>query len=35
MAHKEKRIDVRVYLTPDEHEYLKAVAQENPQLPSL
>ena len=29
MAHKEKRIDVRVYLTPDEHEYLKAVAQEN------
>ena len=29
MAHKEKRIDVRVYLTPDEHEYLKAVAAEN------
>ena len=29
MAHKEKRIDVRVYLTPDEHEYLKAVSQEN------
>ena len=29
MAHKDKRIDVRVYLEPDEHEYLKAVATEN------
>ena len=29
MAHKDKRIDVRVYLEPEEHEYLKTVAAEN------
>ncbi len=29
MAHKEPKIEVRVYLSPDEHEYLKAVAKEN------
>ena len=28
MAHKEPRDDVRVYLKPDEHQHLKAVAKE-------
>lgn len=29
MPHKDERKDVRVYFTPDEHKYLKAVAKEN------
>ncbi len=29
MAHKELRIDVRVYLRAEEHEHLKTVAKEN------
>ncbi len=29
MAHRETKIGVRVYLSPEEHEYLKAVAEEN------
>ena len=28
MAHKEPRNDVRVYLKPEEHQHLKAVAKE-------
>ncbi len=29
MAYRETKIAVRVYLSPEEHEYLKAVAEEN------